>query len=101
MSSNRPSLYTQNDVTEADARALLEAVSVSNTVFCHPAEVTLPATFQAAMKKGTPFTQEPDGTYDSRNTQLHRQQSVDKANLTRTMSQMGGQFGFRGNDKKK
>lgn len=99
MVSRKSLPYTQNDVTEADARGLLDAVSVPHTAFCAPAAVNLPATFQDALKKGAPLPSQPAGNYDSRNAQLHRQQSVDKTNLARTMNQMGGQFGFRSKEK--
>jgi hypothetical protein len=61
---------------------------------------SLPKAFQDARGKAPPPAEEGLVKYNL-GAQLADQQVVDRRNTHRTFHQMGGQFGFRGNDKKK
>ena len=85
-----------DEPSEAQAATLMEAIFGID----HDALAGLPKAFRDACGKTPPPASDAKVRYNH-NAQLRRQQGIDSAERNRTMNQMGGQYGFRGNDKDK
>lgn len=84
------------DEEKAHGLFLTEVLTLPQTEGAAP---SLPEAFKNARGKALP-AEEGLVKYNL-GEQLADQKLVDRRNTRRTMHQMGGQFGFRGNDKKK